>query len=601
MFLSHLLPGRGTEAPPKEWDKWLRTVYPKRVFDKPLGRRHKEFWKWVLGVKRGERPRPFVGIWDRGAGKSTSAEGGAVALGVRGRRKYGLYISGAQEQADKHVASCASLFESDGVQRFYPEHAHPKVGKHGNRRGWRRNRIWTSGDFAIDALGLDVAARGIKLDEQRPDFIVLDDIDGKHDSPLLTAKKIETITHTILPAGSLDVAVLAIQNLILRGGFFTQLVDGTLDVLVDRIISGPFKSIENLKWEWQKHPVSGMKRAVIIGGKATWEGKPVEVCQQQIDTYGINAFLLECQHEVKGKGLGIVLRVQPANRIDLSDDECRELLALNTGFGGIDFQAARFAFGLYAIDKYRRAIRIDEYFSQFEGLKLRAFTIHRMCQFYGVMGMLPIWGDAANPQDIMELNGHFRDGWDVCADCGEQWPGREAAKCGTCHCAKQTHETSKLRVVGVANENKLRKVAVERINDALDRGMVLYRTGIEYQWMLGRTSTEEGTLMTGSRLEWESENWSYPKMRPGEAQDENPDDNTADGADMMAQQRYALMSHWRKAKFPKDFGKYEDDRAHQFNFQKRKFVEPEHAVDLVQNPSRRLSPRVAAPRPRGIR
>jgi hypothetical protein len=258
-------------------------------------------------------------------------------------------------------------------------------------------------------------------------------------------------------------------------------------------------------------------------------------------------------------------------------------------------------FVLFAIDQWKRAIRIDEYFSQFEGLKLRAFTIHRMCQFYGVDRLLPIWGDAANPQDIMELNAHFRDGWEVCPnpDCRAQWPHRTATRCGKCqHSGTPDHETSKLRVVAVAQENKLRKVAVERVNDALDRDVLLYRTGIEYDWFHGRTSDNEGTPMLSSRLLWESENWSYPTMKPGEAQDENPDDDTADGADFMAAQRYALMSHWRKAKFPQDFGRYENDRAEPFDFKNRRFKEVPHAADLITGPTNRRMPAVSMPRPR---
>jgi hypothetical protein len=590
--------GRGEPAP-KQWNTWLTTMLP-RHFNRPLGRRHREFWRWILSVRPGERPEPFIGVWPRGSGKSTSGEAGGLALGVRDRRPYGLYVSGTQDQADKHVETLAGMLEESTIARYYPKHSKRRVGKYGNAKGWRRNRVWTAGGFAVDALGLDVAARGIKLESDRPGFIILDDIDGQHDSLLVTAKKIETITHSILPAGSPDCAVLGIQNLILRTGFFTQLVDGELDVLVDRFLSGPFPAVEGLEWEWQRHQKTGLKHAVITKGTATWEGQPLKSCQELIDTIGIAAFVKECQHEVRKKGLGIVLRLQPANMIDLSDDDCRELLARKTGFGGVDFQAARFAFVLYATDQYGRAIRIDEYFSQFERLGKRAFVIHRMCQFYGVMGMLPIWGDAANPQDIMELNGHFRDGWDICLACNELWPRHDATRCAKCGAGEKDrgHETSKLRVLAVGQENKLRRPAVEKINDKMDHGLLLFRTGIEYDWMLGRTSSSEGKPMRCSRLLWESDNWSYPQMKPREAQDENPDDDTADGADFMAAQRYACMSHWRKAKLPQDFGFYEHDRAEPFDFKKRAFKEVPHAVDLITSPSGRRAPPVNAPRPR---
>src|SRR5690606_6512649 len=38
-----------------------------------------------------------------------------------------------------------------------------------------------------------------------------------------------------------------------------------------------------------------------------------------------------------------------------------------------------------------------------------------------------------------------------------------------------------------------------------------------------------------------------PIPRPGEVQAQDPDDATADGADMIAAERYAVMSFWRAA------------------------------------------------------
>ena len=60
--------------------------------------------------------------------------------------------------------------------------------------------------------------------------------------------------------------------------------------------------------------------------------------------------------------------------------------------------------------------------------------------------------------------------------------------------------------------------------------------------------------MTGSRLLWEIRNWRYPDPRPGQAQRQDPDDDTADGADLIAALRYAIMGSLRAAK------KYEPDR-----------------------------------------
>jgi hypothetical protein len=510
---------------------------------------------------------------------STSAEVAVVALGVRGRRKYCLYVRETQDQADKSVANIASLLESDAIARYYPEHASRQTGKYGNSRGWRREQLRTAGGYTVDALGLDTAARGIKVDEQRPDLIIFDDIDGKNDSPATTKKKLETITHSILPAGSQDVAVLGIQNLIIAGGIFTQLAEGTADFLVDRIVSGPFPAVDGLEYEWQADPRSGVRRAVITSGTATWEGQNLATCQKQIDTFGLSAFLKECQHRVTDKAEGVALRFDAATHgVDLSDDACRDLVKRGRAFGGMDFGAWRFGFVLFTIDQNRVPTCIDEYFSQGESLTTRAQYIHEMCSHYGISGMMPIWGDAANPTDIREINDAFRRGWKD---------------------AKGNTVTSKLRVVAVAGGDKARKTAVDRINDALDRRALRFRRVAGYEWFYAKNSTSEGTAKYESRLFWELDAWSYPITKAGEAQDQNPDDDTADGADMIAATRYALMSHWKGAKLPVDLGVYENDRAEPFDYAAKKFKEVPHMVDpFMSSSTSRRTPRVNVPRAR---
>lgn len=210
------------------------------------------------------------------------------------KRAYALYVCETQEQADDHVSNVASLLESSPFDALYPEAASRKLGKFGNAKGWRRNRIRTASGFTVDAIGLDTAARGVKLEGDRPDFIILDDIDGKLDTAATTAKKITTITHTLIPAGSDDAAVLAVQNLVIPNGVFSQLADGRADFLADRIVSGPHPAIENMIIE----DVDG--KATITGGVPTWpEGMGLAVCQADLDKIGVTAFKAEKQHDVE--------------------------------------------------------------------------------------------------------------------------------------------------------------------------------------------------------------------------------------------------------------------------------------------------------------
>jgi phage terminase large subunit-like protein len=285
------------------WRDWLTVIFPGYV-QAPFAQRHEEFWAWVWSLRRGEQSAPFIAVWPRGGAKSTSAELACVALGARDIRRYVLYTSATQEQADDHVGNVAALLESNRLAAHYPDLAERDVGKFGNPKGWRRNRVRARAGLTVDAIGLDTAARGVKLDEYRPDLIVFDDVDTEDDSPPVRARKIAAITRKLLPAGASDVAVLAVQNLVYPDSIFAQLVDDRADFLTDRIVSGPFPAVDGLVVE-QRPEEGGHRRYVITAGTATWAGQPLDVCEAQIRRWGLQAFLAEAQHEVEPAAGGI--------------------------------------------------------------------------------------------------------------------------------------------------------------------------------------------------------------------------------------------------------------------------------------------------------
>lgn len=283
------------KAPEDDPEAWLRTVFPK-VQLTDFGDRHLALWNWAASVERRQRIHPFVGIWPRGSGKSTTAELAAVYLGALSKRFYVWYISSTQALADLHVESIGALIESQTFGEYYPRMASRSIGKFGNVRGWRRNRMRCENGFTIDALGLDSGARGSKVEEQRPDLIILDDLDEVTDSEAATLKKIKTMTTSILPAGSTDVAILAIQNMILNDGIFGRIAHGNADYLLDAELSGPFPAVYDLEVEQRDG------RFYIVGGTPSWGGQDLETCQSQIDTWGYTAFLREAQHQIKDEG-----------------------------------------------------------------------------------------------------------------------------------------------------------------------------------------------------------------------------------------------------------------------------------------------------------
>lgn len=250
-------------------------------------------------MRAGERSRPFVGIWPRGFGKSTSVELACAAVAAHETRRYALYICESQDQADDHIANVGGMLESRRFSEAYPGAGERRLNKYGSSRGWRRNRLRTASGFTLDAIGLDVAARGVKLDEARPDLLIFDDLDGKLDTAATTEKKLATLTHTLLPAASDAPAVLAIQNLVIPDGIFSRLADGRADFLADRIVSGPHPAIRNLTVEQRDG------RTVVTGGEPTWPAMGLDVAQAQIDEMGITAYRAEKQHDVEAPAGGM--------------------------------------------------------------------------------------------------------------------------------------------------------------------------------------------------------------------------------------------------------------------------------------------------------
>jgi len=297
---------------------------------------HLDFWSWIWSVPpdRAElvmRSPAFVGVWARGGAKSTSAEMAAAALGALRRRHYAIYVSSTQVQADDHVENVSAMLTGDEFESAYPAMADRAVLKVAARRGaWRRARLQTAAGFVIDAVGLDRAVRGLKLGKQRPDLIVLDDIDDENDSPIVTERKLRRITRAVLPAGAQgNTAVIAIQNLLIRGGVFDQIAGGARGVLSRRVLSGPIPAVRGLTWD----PLPEGK-ARITGGEPTWPaGQSLAVCQSQMDQWTLEAFLIEAQHEIRRRGL----RIYPAFDEHVHAWRARGLPRFVRAVGGLDF------------------------------------------------------------------------------------------------------------------------------------------------------------------------------------------------------------------------------------------------------------------------
>jgi hypothetical protein len=271
-----------------DYQRWLKRYAP-HAASAPLAKHHIRAWEWAESIEANNPPPALIECWFRGGGKSTTMELISSRIAVKATRRFLLYVCSTQDAANRHVADIANTMEKCGIQRA--------INKYGYSKGWNAEKLRTANGFNILAFGLDTGARGVKLDNLRPDMIILDDIDELDDSVNRVEKKIQTITQTILPAKSTDCAIVFVQNRIHANSVMSRVLSGELDMLQNRIQSPIVPAIENLEYQ----PVEkedGRTGYKITGGQPNWEHKSVEVCQREIDDFGIIAFLRECQHEV---------------------------------------------------------------------------------------------------------------------------------------------------------------------------------------------------------------------------------------------------------------------------------------------------------------
>lgn len=276
------------------WRVRAPQIWPDR-FASAFAPHHARLWDHTTMARPGDPVDPYALLLARGGGKSSTIESVVAYTGLHGLRTYWLYVCGTQEAADTHVEAIAELLEHPNVATMFPEHADKQLGKYGNSRGWRRNRLRTRGGLIVDAAGLNTKVRGLLVDQMRPDGIALDDIDEADDSPQVTAKRLKRLSSSILPAGRSDGSTLVLfgQNLVHGRSIAAQMVygwEGTERILTSAVVDGPHPALLDAQWDADGE---------LIGGTPTWEGQPLEACRQQIRLWGLPAWKREAQHEVQ--------------------------------------------------------------------------------------------------------------------------------------------------------------------------------------------------------------------------------------------------------------------------------------------------------------
>lgn len=272
-------------------------------------------WHWEArrALLRGERPPDdffaYFPIWSRGNMKTTVARRMAVAdaclsstAGVGG---YALVVGGTKKKVGRTASSIEALLALPSVRRHYSKLADVKRGALGGSKGWRADFLNTSAGYVFDFAGLDQGMAGANEEDVRPTLIIPDDVDSRDGSPVIAESNFNAFTLEVLPMRQADTLVFYAQNLISRYSVMYRIQSQRERVLTNRKPTVPVPAVRDLVTETRT--VGGILKDVFVSGRPTWRGWDRRRVQDEIDAYGLPAFLRECQHEVEGDKQGRVI------------------------------------------------------------------------------------------------------------------------------------------------------------------------------------------------------------------------------------------------------------------------------------------------------
>lgn len=188
---------------------------------------------------------------------------------AHGHVKFAAAFADTDTQAQTHLASFKTELDNNALIRAdYPDLVAPKTRGRGQVEADRVSLFHSRSDFVFAAAGMDSSNLGLKVGSQRPDLIILDDIEpheGRYGKEL-AKKRLDTLVSAILPlniyahvilAGTVTMAGSIIHQVVQHArGESTELNDWvgeqrigarhTLPILLDD--NGARRSVWPAKW-----------------------------------------------------------------------------------------------------------------------------------------------------------------------------------------------------------------------------------------------------------------------------------------------------------------------------------------------------------------
>jgi len=225
-----------------------------------------------------------------------------------------------KDKVQEHVANIEFLLSSEAVRKVCPELSNPKRTEITNQqRKWTSSFLKTEANYSIQGGTLDSGLAGSRVEDTRPTFLVPDDIDSREDSPVIAENRFIQLTRGVLPMRQHNTLVFFAQNLISRFSVMYRIHTGQARVLTNRKPAEPVPAVYDLVTEQQV--VDGIVKDVYVSGTPSWSVWNVQRIQDEIDTEGLESFLIECQHQVSQSKAGLILYNYDDNVHVISESE----------------------------------------------------------------------------------------------------------------------------------------------------------------------------------------------------------------------------------------------------------------------------------------
>jgi hypothetical protein len=291
------------------WRVWLTTLFP-FWFDDEFSQEHIKYWdlRWKV-FNQIKRKEPVddgdlvaLLLLGRGLGKSSTIEAARIMKGALLSGGYSVMISETEDQAQEHLGNCRYLIEhpESRLLEFYPEMAVADNASalKGMPTADRREMFICQNGWILKAKGLSAKMRGLRVGNQRPDDISLDDIDDVNDSLAVSLNKIRLITASILPIlprgeGTVDIG----QNLIGEHSVVNQILTGKTDALAERVEIGPASAFTQLDIQSDVDETGKVRHVILPTSVPSWAGLNVQRAQKFLNNSGLETFKAEYQNE----------------------------------------------------------------------------------------------------------------------------------------------------------------------------------------------------------------------------------------------------------------------------------------------------------------